>query len=250
MKHFTMTKPVLFINIFLGAVFLFYLLRYLWSLFHEGFYRPEEWAEAVRKHRIDATLNKARRKYKDKLRFYSLWLMAEQLRKNKVKGAYAELGVYKGETARILHYLDPDRELHLFDSFIGFSEEDLKGETGDAATYTVKNFADTSLQKVRQFMGTSPKIHFHQGHFPETSKGLEKLSFALVSLDADLYQPTKAGLEFFYPRLNPGGLIFIHDYNYRWAGIQKAVDEFVKENSVCFVLLPDRDGTVVITKQT
>jgi O-methyltransferase len=244
-----MSKPILYINILLAAVFFFYLLRYFWSLFHEGFYRPEEWANAIRKGRIDKRLNKARRKYKDKLRFYAMWLQVEKMRNNKVKGVFAELGVYRGETAKILHFLDPDRELHLFDTFTGFTKEDLEGETGEAIAYHENSFADTNLQKVKANLGDSAKIHFHQGHFPESAEGLESLAFAFVSLDADLYKPTKAGLDFFYERLNPGGVIFIHDYNYRWEGIRKAVDEFVTEKNIPLALLPDRDGTIILAKQ-
>jgi len=245
-----MSKPVLYLNIILAAVFLIYLIRYLWSLFHEGFYRPEEWAEAIRKGRIDKRLNKARRGYKDKLRFYAMWLQVEKIRNKKVKGVFAELGVYKGDTALILHFLDPDRELHLFDTFNGFPAADLIDEKGEAAAYTTKNFADTSLQKVKAKLGDSGKIFYHQGHFPETSTGLENLSFSFVSMDADLYKPTKAGLEFFYPRLSPGGVIFIHDYNCHWEGIRKAVDEFTATENATITLLPDRDGTVVLTKQS
>lgn len=41
-------------------------------------------------------------------------------------------------------------------------------------------------------------------------KGIED-SFCFVSLDMDLYKPTYEGLHYFYPRLNHGGYIFIHD---------------------------------------
>jgi O-methyltransferase len=165
-----------------------------------------------------------------------------------VKGVFAELGVYKGETAKILHHIDPDRDLHLFDTFTGFTQADLAGERGEAAQYTGENFSDTSLEKVRMILGESPKIHYHPGHFPATTAGLEDMAFALVSLDADLYKPTLAGLHYFYPRLSKGGVILVHDYNFRWEGIKRAVDEFCVENATTFVLLPDRDGTIVITR--
>ena len=47
-----------------------------------------------------------------------------------------------------------------------------------------------------------------EGYFPETTVGLEDERFAFVSLDTDLYKPIYEGLKFFYPRLNPGGIIF------------------------------------------
>ena len=39
----------------------------------------------------------------------------------------------------------------------------------------------------------------HQGVFPGTFAGLEQARFCLVSLDADLYQPTLDALELFWP---------------------------------------------------
>lgn len=36
--------------------------------------------------------------------------------------------------------------------------------------------------------------------------------FTFVSVDCDLYALTKAGLEFFFPRLSKGGMIICHDF--------------------------------------
>ena len=67
-------------------------------------------------------------------------------------------------------------------------------------------------------------------------------------MDVDLYNPTKAGLEFFYPRLASGGVIIIHDYNPDWPGIMKAVDDFGKTIPDPLVILPDQDSSVMIFK--
>ena len=88
----------------------------------------------------------------------------------------------------------------------------------------------------------------HEGYFPETIKGLENEIFALVNMDADLYNPTIAGLEFFYPRLSPGGVMLVHDYNPKWEGVMKAVDEFSRKIPESVISLPDMDGTVMIIK--
>ena len=65
-------------------------------------------------------------------------------------------------------------------------------------------------------------------------------------MDADLYNPTKAGLEFFYPRLVPGGVIIVHDYNPDWPGIMKAVNDFATTITEPIVPLPDQDSSVMI----
>jgi O-methyltransferase len=143
----------------------------------------------------------------------------------------------------------PGRTLHLFDTFEGFTGTDLQPETGEASTYTTKNFADTSINKVLKNIGGDPaQLKVHAGYFPQSTEGLYDLSYALVNLDADLYNPTKAGLEYFYPHLSPGGVIFIHDYNYKWEGLMKAVDEFAATIPEKLILVPDLDSTVMIIK--
>jgi O-methyltransferase len=158
------------------------------------------------------------------------------------------VGVYKGDSAVILHALDPERELYLFDTFTGFPAFDLEGETGEAATYTSDNFADTDTERLLAKFENRDKIHLQKGYFPDTSRGLEEIRFALVNLDADLCKPTKPALGFFYPRLSPGGVIFIHDYNYKWEGIVAAVNEFLRNIPESLVLASDADGTVVIVR--
>ena len=88
------------------------------------------------------------------------------------------------------------------------------------------------------------------GFFPETTAGLEDCRFALVSLDADLYAPTLAGLHFFYPRLNPGGVILLQDYNSRrFRGAAQAVKDFERASGpVALVPLCDLHGTAVIVR--
>jgi O-methyltransferase len=176
-------------------------------------------------------------------------MQIQRIEKDAVPGDFAELGVYKGDSARIIHMMAPDRMLHLFDTFEGFTGTDLQSESGEASTYTSKNFSDTSVNKVlKKIGGNSEKITLHPGYFPESATGMENKTFALVNLDADLYNPTKAGLEFFYPRLSPGGVIFIHDYNYKWEGLLKAVNEFMLTVPETPVLSPDLDSTIMIIK--
>lgn len=60
--------------------------------------------------------------------------------------------------------------------------------------------------------------------------GLENEKFIFVNLDFDLYLPILAGLQFFYPRLAPGGVILVHDYFTKiYHGVKETVDEFKKQ---------------------
>jgi O-methyltransferase len=61
----------------------------------------------------------------DFCRMMTIRLASERIMHRQVPGAIAELGVYKGEMAAVLNRLFPDRKLYLFDTFEGFSENDL-----------------------------------------------------------------------------------------------------------------------------
>ena len=238
---------ILITTLIVLMLLLLIILNYFYNYFLMSS-EPLAWKEAIKKGEVTCSLRKLKKRYPFKIRFYTWWLQNERLKAEKIPGAFAEVGVYKGESAAILHALDPDRELHLFDTFSGFPASDLEGETGEASTYTTENFADVSLTDTIKRVAGKDNIHVHKGYFPDTASGLEVKRFALVNLDADLYKPTRAALEFFYPSLSPGGVIFIHDYNHKWPGIIKAVNEFARKIPESIVLMPDADGTVLIVK--
>jgi O-methyltransferase len=236
------------INLAVILVALLFLVRYAWDLFFGKGYAPVEWENAGKNGLISKKLRKLQQHYPDKVRFYAWWFQVERLRRQAIPGSFAEVGVYKGESAAVLHHMDPERKFHLFDTFSGFPPQDLSQETGEAATYTPDRFSDTQIAEVLQKISGNQNILLHAGYFPATTETVSHESFALVNLDADLYLPTRAALHFFYPRLSPGGIIFIHDYNYKWEGIKRAVDEFEKGIPECLVLVPDIDGTAMIVK--
>jgi O-methyltransferase len=242
------------LNFGIILIVLVIVARYAWGVMFDRHYQPVQWEYARKQGLIGAELLRLEKSYPDKVRFFNWWFQVERLKKDGVPGDFAELGVYKGESAKIIHLVDPSRTFHLYDTFEGFKEEDLSGETGEAATYTTRNFADTSVEKVKRYLGESGTFVFHVGRFvphpkPFPSRGGEGGEvFALVNIDVDLYTPTRAGLEYFYPRLSKGGIIFNHDYNYKWPGIIRAVDEFVSTIPESLIMAPDMDGTAFILK--
>ena len=163
-------------------------------------------------------------------------------------GSVAELGVYRGTTARLLHELLPGRTLWLFDTFEGFDERDVAGDPG--ATSGSFRFTDTSLEAVLRHIGRSTRVRACKGRFPETAVAVPAAErFAFVHLDADLQKPTADALEFFYPRMVPGAVLMVHDYGSRaWPGVAAAVDAFFADKPESPVRIPDRSGSVVVRK--
>jgi O-methyltransferase len=176
----------------------------------------------------------------DPVRYGAIKLAIDRIIKDNISGAFAEVGVYQGHTSKIIHTLAPHKVFYLFDTFEGFPKKDLGGREDN-------RFQDTGLDVVKKIIGNLDNIKFREGYFPETAKGLENEVFAFVMLDVDLYPPTLSGLEFFYPRLSPGGYLFIHDYSDGWE-VYRAVNDFMRDKKEGIVCLPDIWGSAVICK--
>ncbi|MCH9631581.1 MAG: hypothetical protein S4CHLAM37_16050 [Chlamydiia bacterium] len=177
-----------------------------------------------------------------------LFLLSNVQHLKDVEGAFAEVGVYKGHTAKIFSSLFPERKFYLFDTFEGFEKSDFESETEKGSSSD--NFDDTSLQAVKDYLEPNENLIFCKGYFPDTAKHVDEgEKFALVHLDADLYNPIKAGLEYFYPRMQHHGIIIVHDYSSgAWPGVTKAVDEFMFDKLEGIIKIPDKSGSVVIKR--
>ena len=188
------------------------------------------------------------RNYMDYIRLSTLELVANEINSNQIKGAVAELGVYKGKFARYINRYFPDRKLYLFDTFEGFAETDIKSEVQNTFSSGEQDFSNTSVKRVLSIMPFPGQCIIKEGYFPDTAKGLSE-EFVFVNIDADLYEPIYNGLQYFYPRLNKGGYIFVHDYNNdAYKGAKEAVDKFCRENDLNKLPLPDSCGTAVLMK--
>lgn len=165
------------------------------------------------------------------------------LKERNIAGNMAEVGVYRGDFARLMNAYMPDRTLYLFDTFEGFDTQ-----RDEVREVDRKQFLDTSADYVLERMPVPEKCVIRKGYFPDTAEGLED-TFSLVSLDCDLYNPILAGLRYFYPRLSKGGYIFVHDFgSYHYAGVKDAVYEFCAERGAAVVPLTDLCLTAIIAK--
>ena len=234
-------------SITLMICFLFLIFKLAETNWSYKISKPYAWEEAVTNGRISKPLRKMEKFCRDKVRFYTIWFQIERLKKEGVSGAFAEVGVYRGETAKMIHEMDQSRPLHLFDTFAGFEKKDLEFENVNHPNYAI-DFSDTTVESVSKFISGNSNINIHKGYFPSSTKNIDVEEYAFVHLDADLYHPTLSGLQYFYPRLAEGGIIIIHDYNHTWEGVAKAVNEFNKTIPENFIAIADWLGSVIMVK--
>lgn len=172
----------------------------------------------------------------------------------RLRGARAECGVYGGASALLMckvlaREIEGYRgeDLHLIDSFAGLGEassEDLiafrdptSGQVSTQAGYATGAFG-TSDAIARRELADFPRAVFHKGVIPQVLATLPETTWSFVHIDVDLYEPTFACLDYFYPRLVEKGVILCDDYGApMFPGAQKAWDEYCAEREINYVVL-------------
>ncbi|HBO45214.1 MAG TPA: macrocin-O-methyltransferase [Planctomycetaceae bacterium] len=178
-------------------------------------------------------LRQTRRQRRSLMSAYEIWILhAYAMAQSRRPGAMAEVGVFQGVSAKLLCECKGDKELHLFDTFEGLPANCAK----DGNVHRLGQYA-TSVEGVQAFLDGYENVHIHKGLFPDSAADLEAKQYCFVNLDVDLYGGTLAGLEYFYPKMIPGGVILSHDYSVL-AGVRKAFDEFLADKPEPLVELP------------
>jgi len=149
----------------------------------------------------------------------------------RVPGDYAEVGVYRGATAKLMCEAKGEKDIHLFDTFA-----ELPGSEAIDIRFRPSMFS-AQQEAVSKRLVKYEKVHIYPGIFPGTAGAIRDKQFAFVHIDVDIYQSTRDCLEFFYARMSPCGIIISHDYPSS-AGVRKAFDEFFADKSENVVNLP------------
>lgn len=182
-------------------------------------------------------------------RFRTFELAVSEIQRRKVRGATAELGVFRGVFSRLIHAQLPERRHYMYDSFESFRPEEIKNEIARGVNNRAfwEGFKNTSPAIALKGMISPENCVIRKGFFPESLAPEDKDErFAFVSIDVDMEESTYQGLKFFYPRMVRGGFIFMHDYNA--PAIRNAVRRYEKElgDIIRGVHLSDCCGTLVI----
>ena len=170
-----------------------------------------------------------------------------------LSGSIVECGVYRGaglftwaKLLEIFHPGDRLRKVIGFDNFTGFTgitEKD--GPERPERSKTVGGWSPARhyhelLEHVDifhqdSFMPRAKRIELVEGNLQETARKYVAdnpgLRIALLHLDVDVYEPTIAALNAFYPLVMKGGLVIFDEYGAtEWAGETRAVEEYFGRN--------------------
>ena len=163
-----------------------------------------------------------------------------------VKGSVVECGVNRGfgtmtwaKLSAIMEPVNLTRRIYGFDTFAGFpsvTDKDRSHSTGlpksgDLAAPDHDEILELAAnQDSTRFLGHIPKIELIKGDACETIPAFLQshphLIVSLLFLDFDLYDPTKAALDHFLPRMPRGAIIAFDELdNPLWPGETLAMVE-------------------------
>jgi O-methyltransferase len=156
-------------------------------------------------------------------------------------GQIAEVGVYEGSTAKMICAQMGRKQVHLFDTFEGLPESSSPKEKD---IYPKRPFK-CSLESVQEYLSEYDNVTYHKGLFPDSTADVDsELRFCFVHMDVDLYESTLACLEYFYPRMLPGGIMLSHDYSIL-TSVERAFTEFMADKRENLIELPTTQCMVV-----
>ncbi len=160
-----------------------------------------------------------------------------------LQGDLVECGTYKGASAYLMciKTINSDKSVHLFDSFEGLSEPDIKD-----GKYWSKGSLKSAEEDVRNLLSEFNNYHIYKGWIPERFNNVSSRKFCFLHIDVDLYQPTLESLKFFYDRMVKGSVILLDDYGFNTCpGAKSAADSFFSDKPEEIISLPTGQAFIV-----
>lgn len=151
-----------------------------------------------------------------------------------VSGDIVELGCYVGTTAlfmqRLLVEQKSDKRLYVYDSFEGLPPKTAADASPAGEQFRAGALRATKADLIKHFKQAGlPLPTIHKGWFADIMPGQlpDMISFAF--LDGDFYESIRQSLQLIWPRLAPGALVVVDDYQSQaLPGARRAVEAWLK----------------------
>lgn len=155
-----------------------------------------------------------------------------------LEGDFVECGVWYGVLSRTLaeytNFDTLDKKFYLLDPWGNINRSDREAYEPDIYDAVARRFSGfKNVQLVRGFV-------------PDTLPQVISEKVAYLSIDMNAVEPERHALEYFYPRMVKGGVIYFDDYG--WAGHSKLkamIDSFFSGKPESVLYMPTGQGIVV-----
>ena len=182
-------------------------------------------------------VHKDRRSLMTAFEMYIVHSMASGCRS--LDGDFAEVGVFKGASAKLISDAKQEKKLRLFDTFEGLP----KSAPQDRGVHREHQYA-CSLEDVQEYLADCENLEYYKGIFPDSARDVPEAKYAFAHFDVDLYEGTLGCLNYFYPRMSQCGVMLSHDYSIL-AGVEQAFQEFFADKPEQVIDLPTTQCMVI-----
>jgi hypothetical protein len=164
-----------------------------------------------------------------------------------LRGSTAECGAYRGVGSSLIcealsESYAGDEKHFAFDAFQGLPEP---GESDREGWWSKGDLiADQSIAE--ELCAPYDFCEFAAGWIPDRFPVVGDRRFRLVHIDVDLYDPTRASIDFFFPRLVEGGVMLLDDHGVTSCpGARKAAEEYFDERPERLIELPTGQAFII-----
>jgi hypothetical protein len=149
------------------------------------------------------------------------------------RGDVIECGAYRGATSLLLALLGRLNGLRqavlMLDTFAGMPAVSAYDFGRSGGEFRPPEDQVELIRRQAEALGVADRVEVHRGLFADTFAVLAPRAprFALVHIDANIYQGTLEACAFTVPRVSPGGAVVFDDYNGVCdLGARLAIDEY------------------------
>jgi lipopolysaccharide transport system ATP-binding protein len=170
----------------------------------------------------------------------------------KLEGDFVECGVNTGiDSLAVCEYLDfnkTGKNFWLLDTFEGAKKEQMSEEEVVAGRLSESQANYYPCYEVAQenFSGF-PGAKLIKGVIPNSLAQCDSIhQVAYLAIDMSIAIPERAAIEYFWPKMAPGGIVIFGAYG--WAPfrpIKRSIDAFCKANGVEVILIPTGQGLLI-----
>lgn len=170
----------------------------------------------------------------------------------RLPGDFVECGVSTGNySLAVCEYIDfnaTGKNFWLFDTFAGIPESQMSPAEADRNRRHADNervYFDC-WDVVQRNFADYPNAHLIRGMVPETLPQAKLEQVCYLCLDMNIAAPERAAIEYFWPKLVPGAVVILDDYDWRGYEEQKAtMDEFAARMGTEVLSLPTGQGLLI-----
>jgi O-methyltransferase len=165
-------------------------------------------------------------------------------------GDFVECGVNTGIfSLSVCKYLDfgkLPRQFYLFDTFSGIPESQMSETERPKRLKENRDFYRDCFDRAQENFAPWSNTRLIRGLVPDTLATVNIQQVAYLSIDMNIAKPEREALEYFWPKLVPGGVVVLDDYGWINYAEQKAtIDEFARIKGLNICTLPTGQGIIV-----